>query len=102
VRPPGDVRQALLGAVKALAIGGAAVNFRQAAAHAQVGAAVAQRTLENMARAGVVAKVGHAKPAGSAHWHALYAPVQPDDDTPQPWGGIELLAAVMQRFPHAD
>lgn len=105
MRPPGEVRTALLGAVEALASGGGAVNFRQAAAYAQVGAAVAQRTLENMARAGVVVKVGHDKPADSTHWHAMYAPLPAadvDDDTPQPWGGIERLAAVMKTFPRAD
>lgn len=97
MRPRGEVRLALLGAVRQLVVSAGPVNFRQAAAAAQVGAAAAQETLRNMARAGEVRIAGREKPAGSRHWHALYEPVD-DDDVPQAWGGIERLAEVMQTF----
>ncbi len=89
---------ALLGAVRQLVAGAGPVNFRQAAAAAQVGAGVAQKTLENMAAAGEVRIAGREKPAGSRHWHALYEPVA-DDEVVQAWGSFERLAEVMQTFP---
>lgn len=99
MRPAGEVRLALRDAVYALVPECGPVNFRQVAAAANVGAAVAQVTLNNMARAGDVVVAGRHKPEGSTHWHALYEP--PDMDVPEPWGGIERLAQVMQTFPAA-
>lgn len=101
MRPPGEVRLALREALFALAPEHGPMNFRQVAAAANVGASVAQVTLDNMARAGEVVVAGREKPAGSSHWHALYQPPG-DEPLPEAWGGIERLAEVMQTFPTGD
>lgn len=95
-RPRGEVRRALEVAVRTLAAERGPVSCRAIAEHAQVGYDAARMTLENMERAGQVRIAGHANPPGR-RWHILYQPVsQDDDDTPQPWGGIEALASAVK------
>lgn len=96
-RPRGEVRQALAAAVGRLHGECGPVNFRQAAAAAQVGFDVAQVTLENMVRSGELISAGKEKPAGATHWMTLYE-LAGGDDTPQPWGGIEALADVVKAW----
>lgn len=100
MRPRGEVRQALFEAVQRLAAEHGPVSAREVAAAAQVGYEVASRTLENMVRSAApeVTVAGQGKLAGQ-RWHALYEPVTAalvDPDLPQPWGGIEALAGVVQ------
>jgi hypothetical protein len=82
---------------------GEGVTWLDAAQAAQVGYEAARHTVDNMARAGELVRVGSAKPEGSRHWMALYVlanPGEPEHEpTPQPWGGIEVLADVMKSFP---
>lgn len=54
MRPAGEVRQALLQACVALVQQGQAPTLRELAAHACVGLAAAERTVDNMRRAGVL------------------------------------------------
>lgn len=56
MRPPGEVRQALLASCRALATPDRGPTLRELAAHAQVGHAVARRTIENMTRHGALHK----------------------------------------------
>jgi hypothetical protein len=94
-RPRGEIREAMSQALLQIASGGAAAPVRQLAEKAQVGYDAARRTLDNMARAGEVRVAGYDKPAGSKRWNAMYE-IPPDEDLPQPWGGIEALAEVMR------
>lgn len=74
MRPRGEIRQALASAACVLHQEQGAATWRQIAARAQVGYALAHDTIRNMARAGELADVGADKPAGSARWHRLYEP----------------------------
>lgn len=76
MRPRGEFREALATAARALHAEQGAATWRQIAARAQVGYADAHTTIRNMARAGELADVGAAKPAGSDRWHRLYEPAQ--------------------------
>lgn len=98
MRPRGVIRHVLGEALARLVAERGAVTCRQLAEHTQVGYDAARETLNNMRRAGEVVKVGRARDgaAGEVHWQGLYEPAAvPDDDVPQPWGGIELLASAM-------
>lgn len=96
MRPRGEIREALASAVAQLVPEVGPVNYLQAAQAARVGFDAAQRTLENMARAGELVRAGKHKPPGSPHWHNLYELPAPDaDDTPRAWGGIEALASAV-------
>jgi hypothetical protein len=97
MRPRGEVRVAVLNAVRQLVVSTGPVNFRQAAAAAEVAAAAAQMALWNMVRDGELRVAGREKAAHSQRWHALYEPVD-DDDVRQTGSGIQRLAEVMQTF----
>jgi len=88
MRPRGEIRQAIAAAAEQ-----GPGTWRDFAERARVGYEAAQRTVENMARAGQLVPAGTAKRAHSNHWMCLYeARVPEGDDVPQPWGGIEALA----------
>jgi hypothetical protein len=87
MRPRGEIRELFVATLPQLVAERGAINCRQLAAATCVGFEAARRTLDNMVEAGEVAVVGQEKPAGSRHWLNLYEPA--DDDTPQPWAGIE-------------
>jgi hypothetical protein len=106
MRPRGEIRSALFEAAERLAqvVDGVAVDgptWRDLAEAAQVGYDDARRTVENMARAGELVRIGSAKAPDSPHWMGVYVPsaVSETMPIPQPWGGIEALAEVMQRIP---
>ena len=56
MRPAGEIREALLNSCRALATPDSAPTLRELASHAQVGTDAARRTIENMARHGVILK----------------------------------------------
>ena len=74
VRPPGEVRQALLQAATQLNREHDGVTWRDMAETAGVGYLVACRTVKNMERAGVLESIGVDKRAHSRRWMKLYAP----------------------------
>lgn len=74
MRPAGEVRQALAKAAEELAAEASAATWRDMAQRANVGFKVARVTVENMARAGQLERVGSAKREHSKRWMALYAP----------------------------
>lgn len=74
MRPHGEVRQALLQAATKLSEQQGGVTWRDMAEQAQVGYVVARRTVENMASAGALEKIGSSKRAHSRRWMTLYAP----------------------------
>lgn len=45
-----------------------------------VAARLAKATVRDMVRAGELERIGSEKPAGSKHWHAIFAPVQTHAD----------------------
>lgn len=97
-RPRGEVRQALAEAIRSLVAVRGPVSSREAAAAAQVGYDLARETIKDMVRSArpEVVIAGHHKPPGQ-RWHTLYEPaILEDDDTPQPWGGIEALTSVVK------
>lgn len=73
MRPRGDVRQALARAAEMLHVERGAVTHRDLAERAQVGYECARRTVDNMAEAGELRRVGHAKTAGGK-WMTLFEP----------------------------
>ena len=104
MRPRGEIRAALAAAFRrlvqerGLVVDGQAVDgvsWRDAAISAQVGFEAAQRTVENMVRAGELVRVSASKRAGSQHWEGLYAPPPP---TPAPACEPDGLDAVMRRL----
>lgn len=56
MRPPGEIREALLLSCRALVTPERAPTLLELAQHAQVGAEAARRTVANMARHGVLCK----------------------------------------------
>jgi hypothetical protein len=57
MRPPGEIRQALLEGVRTLATTSHGPTLRELAAHTQVGTEAAAYTLDNLRRAGLVRSV---------------------------------------------
>lgn len=99
----GEVRQALQQAAVELYQLQGAVTHRAICERAQVGYEVGRLTVKNMANAGELRRVGKEKQAGSSRWVTLFEPVldDEDDDSPQPWGGIEALASVVAEWPRS-
>lgn len=56
MRPAGEIREALLNSCRALVTPERAPTMRELASHAQVGTDAARRTIENMARHGIIVK----------------------------------------------
>lgn len=95
MRPQGIIRRVLREAAARLADERGGATWRQIASCAELrvdGAAiagesvqrgvapgVARQTIKNMVHAGELVEVGREKPAGSAHWSALYAPAPTPD-----------------------
>lgn len=75
-RPRGEIRQALSLAAQALHHECGAFTWVQVAEKAQVGYAAARVSVDNMARAGELVRVGRAKPAESRVWMTLYEPAE--------------------------
>lgn len=100
----GEIREALVAAYSQVG----AASWREVLPHVPVNSSspaevtLVRRTVENMARAGELVRCGEEKPAGSGVWLAVYelaAPPEPAD-VPQPWGGIEVLAEVVNLWPN--
>ena len=107
-RPRGEVRQVLAQTLARLVVERGALSAKQVAEASHVGYDKARRTLHDMVDAGAVVVVGLNKAAGANCWHNLYeladpgamaATTAPGQDVPQAWGGIEVLAEVMQHWP---
>lgn len=106
-RPAGEIRQALADAVirlvvdRGLVVDGVAVDgvtWRDMAAAAQVGFDSARRTVDNMARAKQLRRLGSRKAAGSSHWEAVYAPADlMPSSPPAAWDGAAHLVKVWHR-----
>ena len=64
MRPPGDVRLALLSSAVELAENSPTFTFHDLARHANVGFSAARRTLRNMADAGELERAGERKVQG--------------------------------------
>lgn len=96
-RPPGEFRTALFGAAQQLREERGHFNAYQLAGASQVQAAVAVRTAENMARAGVLVIVGKEKRADQRGWVNLYELPEPEEveTAPSEPQAAEPLAAVM-------
>lgn len=88
MRPQGIIRVALRESAQRLAGEKGGASWREIASSAtnavpggrvQRGVApkLARQTVKNMVYAGELVEVGREKPAGSTHWHALYAPPEP-------------------------
>lgn len=73
-RPRGEIRQALCGAARSLHEERGSFSWVELAEKAQVGYAAARRSVDNMARAGDLVRVGYDKPAGSRVWVTLFEP----------------------------
>lgn len=73
-RPRGEIRQVLVQAVETLADQHGSCTWREAAAFAQVGFAVAKQTFKDMARAGELEPIGQKPVQGSCRPMKLYAP----------------------------
>jgi hypothetical protein len=94
-RPPGEFRNALLGAAQQLRVERDHFNAHDLARVSQVQVGVAMRTAENMARAGVFVVVGQEKRADQCGWINLYE--LPEAEAPAPEPAIQL-AAVMANW----
>lgn len=106
VRPPGDVRKAVYGALVRLTAAQGPVTRRDVAHAALVNEEHTHATLRNLAAAGEVARVGKHKLPGSSHWMTLYEPVSDGDDggfpLPQAWCGIEALCEAVHQMAGAS
>lgn len=76
MRPRGEIRSVLAGALAELPADG--FTWRHAAVHTGVGFAAARVTLENMARAGEVARAGTMPAPGVGRPMVRYRPLQPE------------------------
>lgn len=73
-RPRGEIRLALSQAAQALHQECGAFTWVQVAEKARVGYAAARMSVDNMARAGELVRVGRSKPAESRVWMTLFEP----------------------------
>ena len=80
MRPAGDVRQALFGALR----DAGPLSLRDAAQAAQVGLLAAKHTLAYASRSGAVQVVGREKRAHCRKWVRLYELAPEPDPTPRP------------------
>jgi hypothetical protein len=102
LRPRGEIRDALVAAYSQVG----AASWREVLPHVPVNSGspaevtLVRRTVENMARKGELVRCGEEKPAGSTVWLAVYELAAPAEDLPQPWGGIEALAEVVNLWPN--
>lgn len=98
MRPSGEIRAAILGALCERG----PLPMRDIAVLKQIGVHAVRQTLENMVRADVVEIVGHEKRAHCTKWVALYD-VVPPDPTADPActvhdGGLLLLGAALNAW----
>ena len=99
MRPAGEIRLALRNAACRLYPQQGACTYEDLAVAAQVGFDVAHVTVRNMARAGDLLRVGHAKRAGGG-WIGLYEPVQaPEPEPPCADARFAPLAFVLGQWP---
>lgn len=94
MRPPGEVRQAMLQAALTLTrdgLGGA--TFKQMAVCAKVGFSAARLTADNLARAGQLVVIGLHRVEGVNRPMRLYAPPPPPDADDQSTAALNGWAA---------
>lgn len=94
MRPPGEIRQALLSAACELATTSHAPTLRELAAHAQVGLDSARHTVKNMTRAGDLRPHGHRRVGYRNRPVAEYVPATMAE--PEPTGNA--LQDVVRSF----
>ena len=94
MRPRGDVRRAIGAA--APGFGRAGATFRELAAHAGVGFALARKTADNMAACGELCRVGAVHVQGACRPLTLYAAPAAADEAldlaraVRAWGGAAM------------
>lgn len=108
MRPQGIIRRALLESARRLANERSGASWREIASAAEVAVidgesvagervqrgvapGIARNTVKNMVRVGELVEVGRDKPAGSLHWHALYAPAEAQHDAPTSGVALQSL-----------
>ena len=93
MRPPGEIRCALLNAAQVLyAERGEAITWRDLASHAKVGFFAARQAVKDMARAGELVRVGTRAVPGSRRPMTTYAPI------PREASGPPALEALMRTW----
>lgn len=92
MRPRGEIREALFSAALSLREETGHFTWVDLAEKAQVGYEAARRSVDNMARAGELVRVGYDKPEGSRVWLTLFEPAP--ESTPASQAEADLSAVV--------